>query len=144
MYSSQRVDIVVWLRVRMAFVLLMGVCVSGCARPAAEANEQENAILLLSDSTHHFGTIREGEVVECSFTLTNGGDGVLRFEVQPPDCACISVRPMSGALAPDECQRLRVAFDSRGFLGSEFKRVTLRTNTPRGRVHLLIMSNVCQ
>ncbi len=123
--------------VALAFSRCGGVSTDGVSPVGSAGGE-----LVLLDSMQSLGEVREGETVECSYRLRNGGEGVLNVTVDPPECACLAVRPMQFALAPGEQKRIRVAFDSRGFSGSEAKQILLRADSSEKVIPLLLVAHV--
>lgn len=141
-----RGDAPLWRRVLSwvvvcASVLLLVQCGGGGAGESTHSAQGTPRLEVL-DSILSVGTMQEGETVEASYCIRNAGGGELQVEVEQPDCACVTVRPMRVTVGAGEMVRLRVAFDSRGFSGSEVKRICLRANSSEKVVPLLLLADV--
>jgi hypothetical protein len=77
-----------------------------------------------------FGTVCEGEVISHTFKFKNAGNGVLIVKDAIPSCGCTTPKLSKKMLKPGEEASVEVIFDSRGWFGSQYKSVTLRTNSP--------------
>lgn len=74
------------------------------------------------------GTIQSGEVVGHNFSFKNTGTKPLVVKDIIPSCGCTQVDVKQKVLKPGEVSSLEVVFDSKGWFGSQYKTVTLRTN----------------
>lgn len=94
------------------------------------------------DTSHSFGTIREGETVEHSFRFTNSGKAPLLITGASASCGCTVPDYPREPVAPGASGNLRVSFNSKGKPGHQEKTVTVSTNTARGSQYLTISAEV--
>lgn len=89
-----------------------------------------------SKTTHNFGTLQEGEIVECVFKYTNTGEGMLRLLSVEADCGCTVPEFSTDALAPGDTGKIRVQFNSEGFRNTIRKTIDVETNTKESYIEL--------
>ncbi len=104
-----------------------------CSSKSNQTSEQ------VADSTHFaeltyiedffdVGTVHSGELVKHSFRFRNTGNLPLVVKDVIPSCGCTKVDVSKKILKPGEDALVEVVFDSKGWFGSQYKSVTLRTN----------------
>lgn len=121
----------------------LGVLLGACDQFAQYAHQAKGKpALAFADTLYDFGQVSSGAVVEHSYHVANAGTGVLQLTLEPPDCDCLTVRPWKLILAPGEHDLIRVAFNTRGFYGREFKRVAFASNTARGHFSLYLQAEI--
>lgn len=105
------------------------------ASDAVDATSTALPVLSFEKTSHAFGEIVEGDVVEHTFTFTNEGEGPLIISSAKPSCGCtVPVWPRQ-PIAPGETGEIKVQFDSTKKVGSNQKTVTLVSNAnPSTRV----------
>lgn len=91
-----------------------------------------------------FGTITGGEVVAHTFRFRNSGNAALIVKDVIPSCGCTTPRLSTRMLKPNEEGFIEVIFNSKGWHGSQYKSVTLRTNSPIADKSVTIKDNVVQ
>lgn len=91
-----------------------------------------------------FGSIVQGEVVSHTFHFRNAGNGVLIVKDLIPDCGCTQPKIDKKILKPGEESSVEVIFDSKGWHGSQYKSVALRTNSPIRDKSVTIKANVVE
>ena len=129
------------------FIVLLGLLVylrlAGCAGSGGGASLGEGlAKAYCADSVINLGAVRSEETVERMVYLCNRGAGTLQYEVQRPDCDCLSVRPMRGEIAAGDSARVRIAFSASGFYGPEVKRILVAGNGERRMLEILLFVDV--
>jgi hypothetical protein len=98
--------------------------------------------IAFAEEFHDFGEVKEGEVVEHTFTFTNEGEGPLIISNAQGSCGCTVPDWPRQPIAPGQKGQIKVSFNSKGRAGRQDKRVTLTTNAvPQSKV-LNITSNV--
>lgn len=132
------------------FILSAVVFVS-CSSGSSETKDNtmvedstKSANLEYIEDFFDFGTITSGEVVSHSFKFKNSGDGVLIIKDVIPSCGCTTSKLSSKILKPGEEAFVEVVFDSKGWYGSQYKSVTLRTNSPIMDKSVTIKANVVE
>jgi len=86
------------------------------------------AELTYIDDFFDAGTVHSGEQVRHSFRFRNTGNAPLVVKDIIPSCGCTKVEVSKKVLKPNEEAYIDVIFDSKGWYGSQYKAVTLRTN----------------
>lgn len=104
-----------------------------------EAEKRDNDIskgapvVAMSVEEYDFGTVKEGDVVETSFVVTNTGKSNLVIMDAKVTCGCtVPVWPKE-AIAPGASAEVQVRFNTNGKPNKQTKSVTLITNTAQGR-----------
>jgi hypothetical protein len=109
-----------------------------------EADSTKVADLEYIEDFYDFGTITSGEVVSHLFKFKNSGNGALIIKDVIPSCGCTSSKLSSKMLKAGEEGSVEVIFDSRGWYGSQYKSVTLRTNSVIAEKSVTIKANVVE
>lgn len=108
-----------------------------------DAVASEFPVMTFEESTHDFGTITEGEVVEHTFTFTNTGDAPLVITAAKGSCGCtVPTWPKGESIAPGETGEMVVKYNSKGRKGIQNKSVRITANTEKGTETLQIKANV--
>ena len=135
------------------FTFLIIVLFNACTNSPRESNEVINnnsdksskekyADLQYIEDFFDFGSIVQGEVVSHTFRFRNAGTDVLIIKDLIPDCGCTKPKTDKKALNPGEEGSVEVIFDSKGWHGSQYKSVTLRTNSLIREKAVTIKANV--
>lgn len=82
-------------------------------------------------SSHHFGTVREGDRVKHTFQVSNQGDEPLIIARIVPGCGCTAVTNKLSAIAPGESTPIEVSFASEGFSGPFSTTISIYVNDPQ-------------
>ncbi len=90
-----------------------------------------------SEMIWDFGTIKQGEKVAHTFTISNTGSAELLIESIRTSCGCTAVTPGKKNLAPGESTFLETTFDSTGRDGEQHKNVYIMTNDPLQKMYEL-------
>ena len=83
-----------------------------------------------TDTTHQFGNLKDGEVVEYDFNFTNTGAAPLLITGAESTCGCTASDFPREPVKPGSSNRIRVRFDSKGKSGHQEKGITIYANTP--------------
>ncbi len=110
----------------------------------AESDTSLVANLEYLEDFFDFGTIYQGEIVSHAFKFKNSGNGVLIIKDVIPSCGCTTMKLSSKILKPNEEGYVEVVFNSKGWYGSQYKSVTLRTNSPIWEKSVTIKANVVE
>ncbi|WP_347159979.1 DUF1573 domain-containing protein [Pontibacter chitinilyticus] len=94
------------------------------AAPAANA-----PVIAFDEQVYDFGTIKQGQVVEHTFSFTNTGKSPLIIENASASCGCTVPEPPTEPIAPGEKSAIKVKFNSTGKMGQQMPTVTVRANT---------------
>lgn len=103
-----------------------------------KAQERDNDIskgapvISFDRDVHDFGTVKEGEVVETSFVVTNTGKSNLIIIDAKATCGCTVPTWPKEPVGPGESAEINVKFNTSGRPNKQSKTVTLQTNTEKG------------
>ena len=100
------------------------------------------ATVAFDETTHEFGTINEGDVVEHTFTFTNTGSTPLIIQDAKASCGCTVPRKPEAPVAPGKTSEIQVRFDSQGKPGIQNKTITVTANTDPPTTRLFIKADV--
>jgi len=107
-----------------------------------QPNKDKYADLEYIEDFFDFGSIVQGEVVTHTFRFRNAGTDVLIIKDLIPDCGCTQPKIDKKVLQPGEEGCVEVIFDSKGWQGSQYKSVALRSNSPIRDKSVTIKVNV--
>ncbi|MHB8834689.1 MAG: DUF1573 domain-containing protein [Candidatus Methylomirabilia bacterium] len=102
------------------------------AAAPARATAAPPAITFGSE-TCDLGNVVQGELPDCVFSFSNGGDDDLRIFQVEPTCGCTTALLSAPLLRAGERGGIRVVFDSDNFAGEVVKEVAVRSNDPDRR-----------
>lgn len=100
------------------------------------------ATVAFAETTHEFGTIAEGDVVEHTFVFTNTGSTPLIIQDAKASCGCTVPKKPEQPVAPGETGEIQVRFNSQGKPGIQNKTVTVTANTQPATTRLFIKADV--
>lgn len=89
-----------------------------------------------------FGTLKQGEVISHIFKFKNTGNIPLIIHDVIPSCGCTKTEPSEDIIKPNNEATLEVIFDSKGWYGSQYKSVTVVTNSLTPKRTITIRANV--
>ena len=84
----------------------------------------------MSEEKYNFGTVKEGENVEHTFTITNVGKSKLYIHKTKTTCGCTVGRPEKEELDPGESTSIKATFRTHGKVGSQSRPIDIITNDP--------------
>jgi hypothetical protein len=87
--------------------------------------------LVIQQTSHDFGDIKQGETVSHDFVLSNSGGDLLKISNVKASCGCTAATPEKNELAQGESTNLTVRFNSSGRMGKQNKTVRVFTNDPQ-------------
>lgn len=91
---------------------------------------------------HNWGKIKEGTVVEHTFTFTNTGTNDFIISNAKGSCGCTVPYYPTEPIPPGGKGEIKVSFDSKGKTGMQQKQVTITANTDPSTTVLNVMSEV--
>lgn len=100
--------------------------------PATASGTEVNAklpVFEFENVNHHFGEIKQGDVVNHTFIFKNTGDADLFIISAKASCGCTVPAYSKEAVAPGKEGKIDVSFDSNGKSGMVSKTVTIIANT---------------
>jgi hypothetical protein len=108
----------------------------------SKSGKEKYAELEYIEDFFDFGSIVQGEVVTHTFRFRNSGNDVLIIKDLIPDCGCTQPKIDKKVLNPGEEGSVEVIFDSKGWQGSQYKSVAIRSNSPIRDKSVTIKANV--
>lgn len=103
--------------------------VAETAGEAVEAASTEYIAISFDEYDYYFGDVVAGEPLSHSFGFTNSGDGTLFIENVESTCGCTIANFPKEGIAPGETGTIELNFDTTGILGSQYRTITITTNT---------------
>ena len=127
------------------FILLsiFSVFITSCTEEESENTDEKkrytgDAQIEFNRTEYDFGTLSEGEVVECVFRYTNTGEGPLQILSVEADCGCTVPEYSSEKILPGEEGKIKVVFNSSGFRNNIYKTIDVETNAKQSYIELLL------
>lgn len=120
-------------------VLTLSATIEEYFPPMTESELSKAPRLLVDRTNHEFGNVRQGNIVETEFTLTNNGRSDLTIRETKANCGCTVSTPEKNTLAPGESAKLKVSFNSEGRRGTQYKTVTIFSNDPTSPTQTLTL-----
>lgn len=108
---------------------------------AQTASSTSGAELTFEETTHNFGDITQGDVVEHIFKFKNTGNEPLILSNVQTTCGCTAPSWPREPIAPGESGELTVKFNSRGKMGNITKIVTILSNVGENKT-VKIVTNI--
>lgn len=84
--------------------------------------------LSVQQSEYDFGEVKQGELVEHEYIVSNTGDDLLVINDVRASCGCTAAKPEKDSLNPGESTKIKVQFNTTGREGLQQKSVYLSTN----------------
>lgn len=110
---------------------------------ASDSQEQKYPKLVFDNTTHDFGNINEGDIVEHDFTFKNEGEAPLIITNARASCGCtVPEYPKNKAIAPGEEGKMTIRFNSNGRPNQQMKSIRITSNTEKGQETLRIKAFV--
>ncbi|HSI90018.1 MAG TPA: DUF1573 domain-containing protein [Adhaeribacter sp.] len=101
-------------------------------------------VMSFEKAVHDFGNIKQGDVVNHTFTFKNTGNAPLIIESATATCGCTVPNYPKEPIAPGQSGKIDVQFNSAGKLGQQNKQITIRANTQPNINELTIKTNIAQ
>ena len=105
------------------------VATTGATQTAATPANPNGPVMSFKETVYDFGTVKQGEVVNHTFTFTNTGKEPLIIENASASCGCTVPEWTKTPIAPGQTGDIKVQFNSTGKYGQQAPMVTIRANT---------------
>jgi len=92
------------------------------------------------ENEHDFGVIKQGQVVDYIFKITNKGNNTLNIKDITTSCGCTAAVVKNKNILPGDTGEIRVQFDSSGKIGKVSRTVFITTNDPKNSRKLLTIN----
>ncbi len=100
----------------------------GAVAPAHEAVSEGHPVISLPSNSYDFGTVAQGTKVVHEFVVKNNGNADLVIQRLSPSCGCTATQLASPIIKPGSSEKVRVTFDTSGFMGDKKKSVLIASN----------------
>ena len=81
-------------------------------------------------TTHSFGKVKEGAVLDYTFDFYNKGGAVLKISNIETTCGCTAALASRREIPPSEKGKIRVEFDTSGKVGRVSRKIIVTSNDP--------------
>jgi hypothetical protein len=98
--------------------------------------------LVFNETSHDFGQLRAGEIVECTIILTNKGGKKIEITDIEADCGCTIPEMKNKTINSGESQKITVTFNTTGFTGNIFKTITIYSDSPEKETEIYLSALV--
>ena len=112
-------------------LVLVVATVIGVFSYASLVTAEARPMLTLDATTHDFGTVAQGSKVVHEFEIKNTGKADLVIQRVAPSCGCTATQLASPIIKPGSAEKVRVTFDTSGFIGDKTKTVLIASNDPQ-------------
>ncbi|HAN77179.1 MAG TPA: DUF1573 domain-containing protein [Bacteroidales bacterium] len=129
-------------------IVFIGSCnnnsTNNTAEPKGAPDVETGGITALKfeETTHDFGAIYTGEVLEITFRFTNTGKTNLQLGSVHADCGCTTPEFSTAPIAPGAEGKIKVRFDSKGFSGNVYKSIKVVANTEPAEHFLYLVADI--
>lgn len=106
---------------------LMATVVGFVAVPAVVVAEGR-PVISLGTQVYDFGSVAQGAKVVHEFEIKNSGTADLIIQRLSPSCGCTATQLTTPVVRPGATEKVRVTFDTSGFLGDKTKTVLIASN----------------
>jgi len=110
----------------VAHCVLLGVLVAAAAPDVVIA--EAHPVISLGSQIFDFGTVAQGAKVVHEFDIKNSGTADLVIQRLSPSCGCTATQLTTPVVKPGATEKVRVTFDTSGFLGDKVKTVLIASN----------------
>lgn len=114
----------------------------GAADHALTQNPDVFPVLSVADTSHDFGTVRQGDIVEYSFKFKNTGKKDLIITYASSTCGCTVPDYPKKPVKPGEEGFITVSFNSADKTGHQEKPIFILANTQPPQTNLKITAEV--
>lgn len=128
----------------LALSLLLAAPVLTMAQaPAAAPTEKKGGAMMTPDETKfEFGTVKQGEIVEHTFTFRNTGTEPLVVNNVGVSCGCTTPEYTKEPVLPGKQGKITARFNTTGKMGVQNKVLTVQSNNSAGDVFLTLAGTV--
>lgn len=118
-------------------IILLSMVISASAQQSKNEIEPRPDIQF-EETTHDFGTFKEGTMATCEFIFTNTGKAPLVLTNVQPSCGCTSPEWTREPIAPGAKGKIKTVYNSYSRPGAFQKYVTVTSNGIHSEITLTI------
>lgn len=126
------------MKFKITFILYL--LILGLSSNTFKQLQDSNKTIVWTKSSHDFGTLKQGEMVETDFSFQNTGKDTLTIENVMGSCGCLATSWPKQSILPNQKGSITVKFNSNGKSGQHLKSVTVYSNL--GAYYLEIKANI--
>lgn len=108
----------------------------------SEVKNENAPVISLENAVYEFGTVKEGEKVEHTYSFTNTGKSPLILSNVSASCGCTTPEYSKHPINPGEKGSVTVVFDSQNQVGMQQKIITILSNAEPSRTILQLKGEV--
>ena len=112
----------------VAFLMMVGSVAMAQEVKAQTPTKVDGPVLTLDKTSHDFGNITQGDVVEKVFTFTNTGNQPLIITNVQTSCGCTTPEWPRNPIMPGGKGEIKVGFNSNGKLNKQDKKLPIISN----------------
>ncbi|MFN3841014.1 MAG: DUF1573 domain-containing protein [Cyclobacteriaceae bacterium] len=112
----------------MKRLLILALTVALVFPVAAQSQKEKGPVLTLEKTSHDFGDIQQGDVVEHVFKFTNTGNEPLIITNVQASCGCTTPQWTKEPIMPGGKGEIKVGFNSAGRMGMQSKSLPVISN----------------
>ena len=101
-----------------------------------------NPKIEFNKTTHDFGNLKDGEIVECTFIYKNTGTSPLKILSVVADCGCTIPEYSNTEIFPGDKGKIKVIFNSKGFKYNIYKTIDVETNIDSTYIELILTAYI--
>ncbi len=129
----------------LALSLMLAAPVLTMAQEATQTMEKKSGALMTPDeSKFEFGTVKQGDVVEHTFTFKNTGTEPLVVTNVGVSCGCTTPEYTKDPVLPGKSGKITARFNTAGKMGQQNKVLTVSSNNSAGNVELSLTGTVAE
>ena len=98
--------------------------------------------ITIKETSHDFGTIKQGDKVSYTFEYTNTGQAALILSNVQTTCGCTASEWSKTPLPPGQTGKLTATFNSAGKVGRQNKVISIFSNAVNSEERVRIVANV--
>jgi hypothetical protein len=109
---------------------------------AQSSDTLKSTVISFKETSHDFGSIRQGMDVQYTFKFTNLGSSVLKIKAAACGDGNITTQCTKEPIMPGENGDITITFHSKGLQGLQNRTITVFSNATQSRVKLYIKAVV--
>ena len=91
---------------------------------------QGNPRIIFTQESYDFGKVKQGKIVEYTFTFENRGAEDLVIKDVTTSCGCTAALVSNSVVKPGDTGQIKVSYDSQGRAGKVSRTITVESNDP--------------
>lgn len=126
----------------LALVLAAPAVTMAQALAAPAAEKKGGAVLSPDETKYEFGTVKQNDIVEHTFTFRNTGSEPLVISNVGVSCGCTTPEYTKDPVLPGKAGKITARFNTAGKMGQQNKVLTVSSNNANGDVQLTLAGTI--